>query len=176
MAEIPYLVKMLQDENHQNRYDACEELRLSKLPLPQEAIDALIIATKDTDPDVADAAKRALALHTSNTNIPNTINPIPKSEKESPMEKTYGIISLVNSFILFVVGLGSLCFGLFGLGTGDDGGRTEAMPFVIIYPVILLFIFFLPRELRKTGKTKPALLIEILSIICIIFLVATNIN
>jgi hypothetical protein len=48
------------------RYDSCEELRVMVLhqPLPQEAIDALNSAMKDSNPAVADAAQRALALHT----------------------------------------------------------------------------------------------------------------
>jgi len=67
MSDISRLVTMLKNEDHNKRYEACEELRVSQTSLPQEAIDALIIATNDIDPDVADAAERALALHTSNT-------------------------------------------------------------------------------------------------------------
>ena len=54
---------MLQSDNANKRYDACEELRVSPQPLQQEAIDALKNSTNDMNPDVADAARRALALH-----------------------------------------------------------------------------------------------------------------
>ncbi|MBE0670365.1 MAG: hypothetical protein IH588_07240 [Anaerolineales bacterium] len=63
MSDIQNLIKMLHSNNPNMRYDACEELRVSHQPLPQEAIDALNSATNDSDPDVADAAQRALALH-----------------------------------------------------------------------------------------------------------------
>src|SRR6185295_59706 len=63
MPDIPQLIKMLQDSNHNKRQKACEELQVWRQPLPQEAIEALHVATGDSDPDVADAAKRALALH-----------------------------------------------------------------------------------------------------------------
>ncbi len=63
MSDIQSLIKMLQSNNPNKRYDACEELRVSQQPLPQEAIDALNSAMNDSNPDVADAAQRALALH-----------------------------------------------------------------------------------------------------------------
>lgn len=93
---------MLQDENHNNRYQACEELRVSKYALPQEAIDALIIATSDTDPDVADAARRALTLHTSNTY--NTHNPNAKNTSASPTPtlKT-GIVGTIIVMIVLLL-------------------------------------------------------------------------
>ena len=63
MSDIQSLIKMLQSDNHNKRYDACEELRV--LPsLPPEATEALRLATNDPNPDVADAAQRAIALHT----------------------------------------------------------------------------------------------------------------
>jgi hypothetical protein len=63
MSEIQNLIEMLQSNNPNQRYDACEELRVSRQHLPQEAIDALNAAMNDSNPDVADAAQRALALH-----------------------------------------------------------------------------------------------------------------
>jgi len=63
MSDIRNLIEMLQSNNPNKRYDACEELRVSRQPLPQEAIDALNSAMNDSDPDVADAAQQALALH-----------------------------------------------------------------------------------------------------------------
>jgi hypothetical protein len=63
MPDIPQLTKMLQGSSPNTRQKACEELQVWQQPLPQEAIDALHVATDDSDPHVADAAKRALALH-----------------------------------------------------------------------------------------------------------------
>ena len=66
MSDIQHLIELLKSDNPNKRYDACEELRVRVLkePLPQEAIDALQLAISDTNPDVADAAQRALSLHT----------------------------------------------------------------------------------------------------------------
>jgi len=63
MSDIQSLIKMLQSENSNKRYDACEELRVSPQPLPQEAMDAFKIAYNDVNPGVADATQRALVLH-----------------------------------------------------------------------------------------------------------------
>ena len=70
MPDFQSLIKLLQNDNPNKRYEACEELRVSQQPLPQEAIDALKSITNDSDPDVADAAQRALALHTHVSNEP----------------------------------------------------------------------------------------------------------
>ena len=59
---------MLQSNDSNKRYDACEELRVSP-SLPPEALEALRLATNDANPDVADAARRAIELHTSNKDM-----------------------------------------------------------------------------------------------------------
>lgn len=64
MTDIQHLINLLKSDNPNKRYDACEGLRVARHPLPQEAMDALHTATNDTNPSVADAAQRALALHT----------------------------------------------------------------------------------------------------------------
>jgi len=71
MSDIQNLIKMLQSNNANKRYDACEELRVSRQPLPQEAIDALRSKINDPNSDVADAARRALALHADTTTSSN---------------------------------------------------------------------------------------------------------
>jgi hypothetical protein len=63
MADIDELLKMLKSNSAQTRYDACEELRAMPT-LPPEAVDALYPLTVDDDQNVADAAQRALAIHT----------------------------------------------------------------------------------------------------------------
>lgn len=82
MPDIQHLIELLKSDNPNKQYDACEQLRVSPAPLPQEAIDALRLATKDTDPDVADAAQRALALHAP----PLTPDILLEKKQEQPSE------------------------------------------------------------------------------------------
>lgn len=83
MSDIQRLIELLKSDNHNMRYDACEQLRVWRQPLPQEAIDALAETTNDANADVADAAQRALSLHRSRSMqdaeqlISDTIDPKP---------------------------------------------------------------------------------------------------
>ena len=62
MPDIQSLIEALQSESPNIRYDACEQLRV--LPsISRDAIDALILVTNDENTDVADAARRAFAMH-----------------------------------------------------------------------------------------------------------------
>ena len=99
MPDLQSLIKLLKSDNPNKRYDACEQLRVRVLqePLPQEAIDALNLATSDSNPDVADAAQRALTLHTQISNEPElgqeqdkafTVADPPKTNKG--LDFTYG--------------------------------------------------------------------------------------
>ena len=63
MADIQHPLALLRSDNHNDRYDACEQLRVWQEPLPEEAINALGLASNDSNLDVADAARRALSLH-----------------------------------------------------------------------------------------------------------------
>lgn len=65
MTDIPTLLKMLQSNDANKRYEACEELRVSP-SLSPEALEALRVVTNDPNPDVADAAQRAIKLHSPN--------------------------------------------------------------------------------------------------------------
>jgi len=62
MSDVQSLIKMLQSNDPNKRYDACEQLRVSP-SLPPEALEMLRMVANDTNPDVADAAQRALKLH-----------------------------------------------------------------------------------------------------------------
>jgi hypothetical protein len=73
VSDIQRLIEMLKSENPNKRYYACEELRVSRQPLPQEAIDGLKFAANDSNLDVADAAKRALALHISHPQMDEVV-------------------------------------------------------------------------------------------------------
>jgi hypothetical protein len=65
------LINQLDSPDKNKRYEACEELRV--LPsLPPEAIAALRTAKSDADVEVAEAAKRALALHAEDIAGPDT--------------------------------------------------------------------------------------------------------
>ncbi len=68
MSDIQSLINMLQSNNPNKRYDACEELRVSP-SLPPEALEALLLVTNDANPDVADAAQRAIKLHSPDKDL-----------------------------------------------------------------------------------------------------------
>jgi hypothetical protein len=62
MDKIDSQILRLNSPDKNIRYDACEELRKAA-NLPREAIAALVQASHDPDPGVADAARRALLAH-----------------------------------------------------------------------------------------------------------------
>jgi hypothetical protein len=66
MYDIPALLRMLKDTNPDKRYEACELLRVAP-SIPAEAMAALFESTHDSNLEVADAAKRALAIHSPQT-------------------------------------------------------------------------------------------------------------
>jgi hypothetical protein len=72
MANIERLLQDLQSDNPEKRLNACERLLFS-LGIPDNAIEALRKATKDSDPDVADMARKALdiQLHDRRMNARN---------------------------------------------------------------------------------------------------------
>lgn len=78
MTEIEKFIKMLESSNANTRYDACEELRVASNISPS-AFSALVNATSDSDPLVADAARNALNAHKLDT-LSNSIpsSPIKK--------------------------------------------------------------------------------------------------
>lgn len=107
MSDIKLLVELLKSGNANKRFDACEELRVSPQPLPPEAMGALKNAMNDPDPDVADAAQRAFALHAP---PPEASVDKKKPDLEQPMvEKT-----VYNPRPLAVA---SLCLGILSLAT-----------------------------------------------------------
>ena len=103
---------MLQSDNHNKRYDACEELRVTPQPLQQEAIDTLKIATNDVNPDVADAARRALAIHAPQL-APEKVVEVIEQEHDKTIKKPVkywfligilmGAIPSLVSYIFFIV-------------------------------------------------------------------------
>jgi ribosomal protein L37AE/L43A len=62
MDKTSIQIEQLQNSDKNKRYAACEELRVAPF-INEEAIIALKKALHDPDPEVVDAAKRALAIH-----------------------------------------------------------------------------------------------------------------
>ncbi len=67
MLEIKNLMEMIQSDDADKRYDACNQMKL--LPtLPLEALEALrTAASKDEDPAVAEKAQETIKFHTTLT-------------------------------------------------------------------------------------------------------------
>ena len=59
MANIERFSQDLQSDNPEKRFDACER-QLFSVGIPDKAIEALRKATKNSDPDVAEMARKAL--------------------------------------------------------------------------------------------------------------------
>jgi hypothetical protein len=62
MADFQHLIGMLQSKDPDKRFEACEKLRVAT-NIPPEALEALRSVANDTNLDVADAAQRAIKLH-----------------------------------------------------------------------------------------------------------------
>lgn len=162
MPNISYLIKMLQNEDHNKRYEACEELRVSKIPLPQEALNALAIAKNDKNPDVAEAALRALEFHRPNaleitppptnseTILPDA-NPAPKAVQDA--QATHKIVStvyvLLTSLIL-IMNCWGLMFGLAVVGWQAVIGLV-LMPILIVGGCIYGSKYFINQGNTRLG-------------------------
>ena len=95
MVDIQYLLEDLQSDNPIDRYDECKELSDSQ-SIPDEAITALREATQDPQLFVAQAAQRALDLHSSESES-NPIDAIATEEilsQENDIAQTYKSIHL----------------------------------------------------------------------------------
>jgi len=133
MSDIQHLIKMLQSDNHNKRYDACEELRV--LPsLPPEALEALRLATNDPNPSVADAAQRAIAIHTPQLTPEEEVEVVEQERDETNNKtvKNWPLIGLLMGIfpglvLLFLVRdapagfLYTLCIGPVGIIFGMIG-------------------------------------------------------
>ena len=62
MNKLEKTISDLSSPNKNTRSEACEELRVAD-SLPESALAALKTATHDPEPLVAEAARRALAIH-----------------------------------------------------------------------------------------------------------------
>jgi hypothetical protein len=67
--KISQSVEELKSPDTNKRYEACESLRVAA-SIPQEALDALHEAAQDAERRVADAAKKAIRVHTKSMLAP----------------------------------------------------------------------------------------------------------
>ena len=85
MYDVQRFLEMLQSPDSSKRYDACEELRVAPW-IPAGAIAALRTATADSNPEVADAARRALDLHVPAPRAPKPIEAPPPTPQPIEMK------------------------------------------------------------------------------------------
>jgi hypothetical protein len=108
MAEIERLLRDLNSKKPATRYDACETLRVAA-SIPTSAIDALRLATSDPDPNVADAASRALRVHDPTP----TPSPPQQVSMDTSSPKTTGATSAIGCFVAFALFLPTCAVGNF---------------------------------------------------------------
>lgn len=101
-------INNLNSSNRNTRYEACEELRVAD-NLPESAITALEAATTDPAPQVADAAKRALAIHRLPPSSDVILNDVQEREKSMAQTKGKARNMLLIRLPIFIV-----CGGIAG--------------------------------------------------------------
>lgn len=119
MTQIDTSVRNLSSPIKKTRYEACLELWTAD-SLPESAIAALELATRDPDPDVAGAAQQALAIH--KTPSADKIKQIQKDRHKFSIEDwpssylkwLHGAILVISLFIVFLL-VGSFQYSDYGL-------------------------------------------------------------
>jgi hypothetical protein len=129
MSDIQGLMELLKSGNPNQRYDACEQLRVSRQSLSQETIDALSFATSDSNPDVADAARRALALHAPQLKLDAVI------EKEREDKATTDTVAATRTRDIMIGFFGWLLFHniyfLIGIRFDFSASDVGSLAFVV---------------------------------------------
>jgi len=118
MNQIEKAINDLSSPDKNTRYEACDELRVAD-SLPEPAITALEVATHDPDPLVADAARRALAIHkpplpTESSHLSSQdrlINETPIGNKTASFSLGAGIISVFLLLIPYILLIGPFEWG-----------------------------------------------------------------
>lgn len=161
MTDVFQLITMLQNKDHNKRYEACEELRTSQSPLPQEALDALAIAKNDKNPDVADAARRALEFHNTSESIIEKASNTPvdsadDSQKEGtegkPRKNTGGLIAYY--VLIFLVSIFSCPTVILGAAVQSNNILYGA---VFIFVLLLIAPLFFTNESRKNNESQSSM-------------------
>ena len=115
MDNISTQLARLKSPNKNTRFDACEMLRVAP-SIPQEALDALRLATQDADHLVAEAARDAIAIHTqpiSTIFITRTAASVPTGFWDNPSKKLLAVAALFLVTILAIAWLNFLRWGNF---------------------------------------------------------------
>jgi hypothetical protein len=149
MADIQQLLMMLQSDNPDKRFEACEELRVMP-SLPPEAIDALYPLTIAANQDVADAAQRALALHTNASNDVLQSEDVFQVDKKEVGGEAYLIVlgSALLTEIVLVIMLGGA--GLRSLLYDDTMTRFILMAIpTFVFSMIAYFVWLRSWRKRK---------------------------
>jgi len=148
MSDVQGLIKMLQSKDHNKRYDACELLRVSP-SLPIEALDALRLTTNDENPDVADAARRAIELHSikvekNNSNKQSQFERLPLEQSQNWKSKLFlfgGVFFLMSMCGYIAVTVGMVPGGL----SGDDVSKTLFyIPYETLLEISSFILLFFP--------------------------------
>lgn len=126
MSDIDRYLEKLKSNDPNERYHACERLRAAP-SIPKDAIIALRKAMQDSDSYVADAAKRAVVLHTSRA---------PSSTK-SPNKIIFIVLGLVLNFIGFCLNF--------------DRDPTIIKSVLILINLLLLLAYFAIKRLSNNG-------------------------
>ena len=93
MSNIKDLTIMLKSSDPDQRYDACEKLRVSA-SIPPETLEVLRSVAKDENSDVADAAHRAIMMHTPASHEQDKVNKnIISDDNEKELGFSLGIVS-----------------------------------------------------------------------------------
>ena len=113
MDNISTQLERLKSPNKDTRFDACEMLRIAP-SIPQEAVDALRLATQDPDRLVADAATDAIAVHTQPLSaffVGQSSASAPTGFWDNPSKKLPAVAALLLATILVVAWLNFLRYG-----------------------------------------------------------------
>jgi hypothetical protein len=149
MAEIEKLIQNLKSASANVRYEACEELRVSQ-SIPDEAIQALQVALTDPNPDVVDAATRALNAHQQ-----DFTSPLPE---EIPIQMKKDTIIVIALLLLILGGCtGMIAISLVNPGPGMDEILHTIMEQVVDPPWIgfaLISTVLLISSLALFGRAK----------------------
>jgi hypothetical protein len=147
LVNLQKLLNQLKSDKADERYEACEELRVSP-ELPDFAIEALREAMTDSNHDVQDAAQRAFDLHTSTTKdaLIDTSTTDKVSTDERDLEKMY---KSIRSWAILSVVIGGLSlvsrsvldpvWGIVLIATGVMSWRIKIPQMYIIYSVIMFW-------------------------------------
>jgi len=136
MADIEKLIKDLQSDNPGKRFQACNELFYAQ-SIPESAIEALRQTTQDSDPVIANAAQRALGVHTETTTNPelqleNKYKPTPMTDLNGVVLMVWAGIIAVFFFFLPIFLTALIVFGTLFSKWNTPGSEIGAGKFVLI--------------------------------------------